>query len=104
MAKAVSVQKYPVSPVLHWASLAFIGIGIATFASGLNASPERIWPAYLTAFFFFTTLSIGGLFFTAVLNVTKAGWGVTVRRLTEAFASFLPYCFVGGLLLILGSD
>ncbi|MEQ1876001.1 MAG: molybdopterin oxidoreductase [Bdellovibrionia bacterium] len=103
MAATARTQKYPLPPMVTYISVAFLAIGLATFGAGLGSDPKRIWPAYLTAFFFFATLSVGGLFFTAVLHVTKAGWGATVRRLTEAFASFLPVVGIGALILLAGS-
>jgi len=46
--------------------------------------------AYLTAFMFFTTISLGGLFFVIVQHLTRAGWSATVRRVSELLAAMLP--------------
>ena len=42
--------------------------------------------AYLVAFCFFATISMGGLFFVLILHLTRAGWGVSVRRIAELLA------------------
>eukprot|EP01051_Picozoa_sp_SAG22_P016811 SAG22_NODE_2460_length_2546_cov_1.366980_1_plen_359_part_10 len=39
--------------------------------------------SYLTAFTFFMTLTLGALFFVMILHITRAGWGVVVRRMAE---------------------
>ncbi|HEX4924485.1 MAG TPA: molybdopterin oxidoreductase, partial [Bdellovibrionales bacterium] len=104
-AKTVTAAKYPLPGALQIASLVLIVIGLATFIAGVTQNPGRIWPSYLTSFFYFTTLALGGLFFAAILHVTKAGWGVTVRRFSEAYSSFMPVAFVLGLVLVfLGAD
>ena len=77
-------------------------IGILTFIISFIKTPERLWPAYLTAFFFFSCLGLGGLFFTAIHHATKAGWSTSIRRYSEAMASFIPFIFVGGLIMLAG--
>lgn len=77
-------------------------IGLLTFAISWMKSPERLWPAYLTAFFFFSCLGLGGLFFASLHNATKAGWSASIRRYSEAMTSFVPFIFVGGLVLLAG--
>lgn len=79
-----------------------IAIGLLTFAISWMKSPERLWPAYLTAFFFFSCLGLGGLFFTALQHVAKAGWSSSIRRYSEAMTSFVPFIFIGGLVLLAG--
>ena len=44
---------------------------------------------YLWAFWFFLTICLGGLFFTMIQHVSRAGWSVTVRRLAEMLAANL---------------
>ncbi len=87
-----------------WRTLAFglMAIGLLTFVIGLMRNQERMWPAYLNAFFFFSCLGLGGLFFTALQHVTNAGWSVTIRRLSEGMAAFIPLIFIGGLVLLFG--
>jgi hypothetical protein len=94
--------KYPLPSYFKWLSLVLVVIGVATFAIGVGSHPNRVWPAYLTSFFYFTTLAVGGLFFAAIQHATNAGWSVTTRRFVEAFASFIPVAFVFGLILLAG--
>jgi hypothetical protein len=45
--------------------------------------------AYLGAFLFYLSLSLGGLFFTNIHHLTRAGWSTVVRRLFEVMAANL---------------
>lgn len=99
---SIQPVQFPAGTKFKTAYSAMIFIGILTFAVGLFTNPERTWHAYVTGFFYVTSLAIGGLFFTAIQHVSKAGWSATVRRITEAFTAFLPIAFVLGLILLAG--
>ncbi|WP_146598452.1 quinol:cytochrome C oxidoreductase [Novipirellula aureliae] len=47
---------------------------------------HRVMLSYLVAFAFALSLSLGSLFFVLVQHLTRAGWGVLVRRPAEIFA------------------
>lgn len=96
------VGKFQASNNLKTAAYALLGIGILTLIVGLMRNQERLWTSYLTAFFFFSCLGLGGLFWTAIQNIVKAGWSVSLRRYPEAMTSFLPVMLVGSLALLLG--
>lgn len=83
-------------------SFALILIGVLTFVLGFIMNPERMWTSYLTAFFYFTSLGVGALFFIAFNHVSKAGWSASIRRLAEGMTNFLPVVLVGSFILILG--
>ncbi|MEZ0392756.1 MAG: molybdopterin oxidoreductase [Pseudobdellovibrionaceae bacterium] len=95
-------QKFEPSQKLKTAAIAFLVIGVLGFVIGLMKDQERLWTSYLVAFFYVSCLGLGGLFFTCIQHVTKAGWSVSIRRLTEGMASFLPMIIVGSLVLLLG--
>lgn len=78
-------------------------LGVVGFAVTLMTDPVRAWYAYLTAFFYFVSLALGGLFFTAIQHVTKAGWSVNIRRFAESLSAFLPIGAVAGLILLIGA-
>ena len=75
-------------------------VGFVAFVITLMNNPERAWHGYLTAFFYFVTLAVGGLFFTAINHVASAGWSVTVRRFSEAMTAFLPVAAIGAIVLL----
>jgi hypothetical protein len=105
-------------------------IGLAMFAAGLvwiimdsghGADPHGVasahgahggghaapgWKARLSAVLwhnsiFFTGISLIGVFFIAVQYVAWAGWSVSIKRIPEAFGSFLPFTFVAMVLTFL---
>lgn len=79
-------------------------VGLVAFIVTLINNPERAWHSYLTSYFYFVTLALGGLFFVAINNVASAGWVVTVRRFAEAMTAFLPLAAVGGVILLVAGD
>ncbi len=83
----------------------FIFIGIVTFFAGLLIDKERIWHSFLISYLFVLFLSLGGLFFTAIQHVSKAGWSVNIRRLIEGFGAYIPIgCVVAFALLFSGDS
>jgi hypothetical protein len=56
--------------------------------------------SWVFAFYFFLTLSIGGVFWTLLHNVSNSGWGTSVRRTFENLGSTFPWIFLFGLPLL----
>ncbi len=57
---------------------------------------QQFWYSYLTAFMFFLSLGLGGLFFVIVQHLVRAGWSIVVRRIAENVAITLPaVCILG---------
>lgn len=50
---------------------------------------RRFLFSYHTSFCFCLSLSVGALFVVLILNLTRAGWGVVIRRLAEIMASVI---------------
>jgi hypothetical protein len=68
---------------IYPAGVGALGAGMA--AMGYRDDPSRFPFAYLFGFFVALSLALGSLFFVLVLYVTKASWGITVRRVAELF-------------------
>ncbi len=64
--------------------------GILLSLVGAYMDHAQFFQAYLTAFTFFTTLGLGGLFFLLIHHVTGAYWGIVLRRVAENLAYTLP--------------
>lgn len=92
-----------VSSRLKTVCVVLMFLGVVTFAVTLLKDPGRAWHGYLAAYFFFFTIALGGLFFTAVQHLTKAGWSVNVRRFCESFTAYLPVAAVGAIGIVFGS-
>ncbi|WGH26728.1 MAG: hypothetical protein NHF94_00930 [Candidatus Bostrichicola ureolyticus] len=63
-----------------------------------NKIYNRPWSALYIAAFYFTSISLGVLFFLGIQYVSKAGWVIVIIRIMEGIASFIPY---GGIIIIL---
>lgn len=75
---------------------ALVGIAFLVIAAVLAAigvtdnSAAAFFNAYLHGYTFFLGLALGGLFFTMLHHLTRAGWSTVVRRLSEAIACTIP--------------
>jgi hypothetical protein len=87
--------------VPFFAVLVLAGTG-ALIAGLMGPDPLRVWQAYLINYLFWTGVSSGAMVFIAVLNMTGAGWGRSLKRPAEAFGAFLPVGFVLFLALYFG--
>lgn len=96
------LQKFQTPNNLKIAAYVCIAIGLIGAIFGLIKNPERMWTSYLVSFFFFVCLGLGGLFFMAFSNASKAGWHSSIKRIPESFTSFMPMLLIGSIILIFG--
>ncbi len=101
MQKLESYSMSKTTKTLIWVS---IFIGVLSFFIGWRVNSERIWHSYLVSYWYFLSLSLGGLFFLAVNYVTSAKWMVSFRRIPESFTSYLPIAVVSTAVLLLGAN
>jgi hypothetical protein len=78
------------------------GVGILTFLLGLKFDPSRTWASYVHNHFYFMSLGLGGIFFASLQWLTGAMWSAPIRRLSEAFAAYLPVVLITFLILYFG--
>jgi hypothetical protein len=83
-------------------SLALAVLGLGLFAAGAAMGHPRAWQAFLVNWLFFTTIASAGVMFVAVQRITTARWSRGIIRFMEGFAAFLPFAFVGFLVIIFG--
>lgn len=87
------------SPLVRGGLITCIGIGLLTFALGMYYNLEtRTWGSFLFNLFWFFSIALGGVAFSAMQDVIGAVWGRPIMRIHESFASFLP---VASLLLVI---
>lgn len=65
--------------------------GLALSALGLFTNSKQFNHSYLTAFVFWWTLCMGGLFFTMLHHLTNATWSIVLRRIAENIMMVLPW-------------
>ena len=71
---------------------------LGVFGRGVQGSYSFSW---LYGFFFFTTLALGGCFWTLLHNITNSGWGVSVRRVMENVGYVFPWMLIPVLPILL---
>lgn len=88
--------------ILSLALAAGAGVVLSLLAATLySGGVQRVLLAYLVAFAFVLSLSLGSIFFVLIQHLMRAGWGVLVRRPAEILglnmitvaALFLPILF-----------
>jgi hypothetical protein len=97
-------QTYRVSDAGRFGTIA-LGVGIAGIAGCIGAyfvDPKQFFFAYLTAFAFWVSLGLGGLFFTMIHHLVDATWSVVLRRLVETLAYTLPILLIFFIPVLLG--
>ena len=57
------------------------------FMRGDEPQLKYFFHAYLVSFCFYLSISLGGLFFVALQHASRAGWSVSVRRVSEILAA-----------------
>lgn len=85
-------------------------LGLIVGVIGLSASViigfmghwDRFFKSYLVAFMVVLSISLGGLFFTILHHLVKAGWSVVVRRIAEGVASNLRWLWVFFIPILIG--
>jgi hypothetical protein len=78
------------------------GAGLVLSLAGYFAATERFYFSWLTAFAYWTTLSLGALFFVMLHHVTGAKWSVAIRRGAEAISTNLPWLLIFFIPVLLG--
>jgi hypothetical protein len=87
---------------LLW-GLLFVGILVFLFGA-LKIDELRAWQTFLINFLFWSGISLSGVIFAAILQMTNARWGRPIKRISEGMGSFLPVSFILFLLIFLGRE
>lgn len=76
-----------------WALIAG-GAGLAAAIAGWLTDSAQFYHSWLTAFVFWTSVGLGGLFFTMLHHLVGATWSVVLRRISETVMAILPLMIV----------
>ncbi len=89
-------------------SVAWILFGLGTLGSVIlvfTSGAGRFWPIFLVNLLFWSGISLGGVMFSAIIEMTNTRWGRPFKRIAESASAFLPISFVLFVILIIfGSD
>jgi hypothetical protein len=99
--RVIAAGATPLGGRLRTISLALAVIGMATFAVGAAMGNDRAWHAFHYNWLFFTIASSAGVMFVAAQRITTARWSRGVIRFMEGYVAFLPFAWLGLLILVL---
>jgi hypothetical protein len=77
-------------------------VGLVLSLVGFFVDSTQFFHAWLVAFAYWTTIALGGLFFTMLHNLTNANWSVVLRRVSESVMSVLPWMAIFVIPILLG--
>jgi len=77
-------------------------VGLFVAAIGWYTDATRFYHAWLTAFVYWLSLGLGGLFFTMLHYLTAARWSVVLRRISEGLMLQLPWMIVAFIPVFIG--
>ena len=81
-------------------AIGLLGLAVSALAWFTDAS--RFHHAWLTAFLFWLSLGLAGLFFTLLHYLTASRWSVVLRRISESLMLQLPWLAVALLPVLFG--
>jgi hypothetical protein len=77
-------------------------IGLILSGIGYFSDSRQFFHSYLTAFFFWLSIALGGLFFTMLHHIVNAKWSTVLRRLSENIMMLLPIMAIFCIPLLFG--
>ncbi len=86
--------------------LGLVAVGALAFVGGLLALEDtrRVWSAYLIGFWFTFGLGLAGPFIIATQYLSTGSWGISIRRVLEAFGMYLAPAAVLAIVMLFGAD
>jgi hypothetical protein len=90
----VPVRYLPRSRTADMIVGAMIVVGLLSFVVRYTQDAEAAWVNYVANWLYFTSIAMGGVLFAVATWIVKAKWNWSMRRISQAFAAFLPISFV----------
>ncbi len=71
-----------------------VGVGALGFIGALVTDAHTAWMSWVANWLFFTSIAMGSMLLAVVTTIVKARWNWSVKRLSIAFAAYLPFAFL----------
>jgi len=71
--------------------IAFMAIGVATFAWLLMSQPERAWGSFAINCLYWLGIAQGAVVLACAIRLANGRWGGPVMRMAEALSAYLPF-------------
>lgn len=99
---AIKLSKFDPAPVLKPLALGLLLTGLVGFIAALVSNADAAWRAFLSNYFFWLGLSLGGVMWSVVMRITSARWGRSLMRFGEGAAFYLPIAVLLYFVLVVG--
>jgi hypothetical protein len=99
--RVISAGAQPMPGRIRLVSLAAALVGLAIFVYGAATGNDRAWHAFQANWLFFSIIASAAVMFTAVQRITTARWSRGVIRFLEGYAAFLPFAWIGLVVMVL---
>ena len=73
---------------------ALVVVGLGSFVAALIVDPHMAWISWVSNWLFFTSVAMGAVVFAAATTIVKARWNWSTKRVSAAFAAYLPFAFL----------
>jgi len=84
--------------------LIFAGLALLSIAWFVGLKSKEFYFSYLTSYFFWLSIILGGMFFTFVHHAFSATWSVAIRRIMENTIMLIPVFTILFLPIITGME
>ena len=86
-------------------AVALVVVGLISFVIALATDAHTAWISWVANWLFFTSVAMGAVMFAVATTIVKAKWNWSIKRVSVAFAAYLPFAFLTLLpMLGLGGD
>ena len=99
--RVITAGAQPMPGRIRQVSLAAAVVGLAIFVYGAATGNDRAWHAFQVNWLFFSIIASAAVMFTAVQRITTARWSRGVIRFLEGYSAFLPFAWVGLIVMVL---
>ena len=73
---------------------ALVVVGLGSFVAALIVDSHMAWISWVSNWLFFTSVAMGAVVFAATTTIVKARWNWSTKRVSAAFAAYLPFAFL----------
>ncbi|HCR05022.1 MAG TPA: hypothetical protein DIU18_07525 [Gemmatimonadetes bacterium] len=73
---------------------ALVVVGLGSFVAALIVDSHMAWISWVSNWLFFTSVAMGAVVFAAATTIVKARWNWSTKRVSAAFAAYLPFAFL----------
>ncbi|RMF18889.1 MAG: hypothetical protein D6761_01490 [Candidatus Dadabacteria bacterium] len=101
--EAIKRTQFDTPAFLKSGALALAAVGLAGWVAALFTDADAAWRAFVSNYFFWLGLALGGVMWSVAMRITNARWGRSLMRFAEGTAFYLPVAWVLFFVLVGGA-